>query len=374
MEELESFMKGSDHKAHDQAIFADQEEYAKYYRYIRKVFIAFLENLVSSASSTDEGGKQEVTILISYLARILKTIELMQLKYRYDKSHRVRIDMSSSSFPNVAEVRQMVSDHECRKDLTSRLGEVSLLKERVLDELKKSDEEPLVALDSLSKREYFNRLEPMDMFLLFNAGELLPLRTRVIQNRRSYLYHWAVYDVETNRPRIYILEFEYSGEQKFTAVSPDFPDFMDIIKRFGKGNSPLSEMAKLIDHELEYFHPKKLKRFDIGPIHGFYSKDEHPLSTFFSRHRLDNDAFIVWYEAETVLSEGEVLSKSGFFSKERPFQRYRIPSTDTECIRRKVTSVHKSLLAPHYVMQHLYADELCKEAIESVNGNLVTLP
>jgi hypothetical protein len=105
-----------------------------------------------------------------------------------------------------------------------------------------------------------------------------------------------------------------------------------------------------IDNDLPGVQPKVLKRTDIGPVYGRYSKDNHILSQVVQEH-FSNDDFVFLFNTEIIFSIGQ--RKGEKFSTEKLKQVFFVDESNKECIERMVSQVHKYMLTYHHVVQHL---------------------
>ena len=60
--------------------------------------------------------------------------------------------------------------------------------------------------------------------------------------------------------------------------------------------------------------PKVLKRIEIGPIFGKYSRDKHDYTILLRKH-FSEDQYIMPYKTEVVFSTGEKRTKSFFIER-----------------------------------------------------------
>ncbi|MEM7163768.1 MAG: hypothetical protein AAF487_15175, partial [Bacteroidota bacterium] len=264
-------------------------------------------------------------------------------------------------------------DYNLKDSFIESLPNALILKDKLIAKLRIQDEEPYDILDALSKRKYFNNLIPSSIYLMFNTGKLIEGTVRK-NGRRNFIHSFATYDMATNRPVIYVLDFEYSNsEEKLNKRNPDFIKYSNILENVSMGSKKPYDMVAFMDQELEWFHPKLLKKYDIGPLFGIYSKDEHAFTKFHKKHKLNNDHFIVYYEEEIVASVGEEQFKSKWLSSKVPLQKWHIDKNDPECAKRKVSKLNKYLIAPHQVVQLLLDDAKMSKIISPLRDNIVAI-
>jgi len=356
----------------DSLQFEQKDDYLDYFIYVKKAFKALNEHFISKLEES-RTKSVEKSVISYFITRLQRSIELLNLKYQYDQSHSVRVDLTDSSFPNHAELRQMKADFNLKDSFIDGLPNALILKDKLISKLRVQDEEPFEILDALSKRKYFNNLIPSAIYLMFNTGKLIEGSKRK-NGRRSFIHSFSTYDMATNRPIVYVIDFEYSNsEAKFNKHNEDFVKYSNMLENVSMSSKSPREMLAFMDQEMEFFHPKLLKKYDIGPLYGAYSKDKHAFTEFHKRHKMDNKHFIIYYEEEVVASVGEEMYKSQWLKSKIPLQEFYIKKEDPECAKRKISDLNKYLIAPHEVVQLLLDDPKMTKIITPLRDNLVAI-
>lgn len=356
----------------DRAEFENKDEYVEYFKYIKKAFKAFNKHL-SEKLYESANKKVERTVISYFITRLLRSIELLNVKYQFDNSHNIRIDLTDSSFPNHAELRQMKADYSLKDDFLEGLPNPLILKDKLISKLRTQDEEPMNILDALAKRKYYSSLYPSSIYLMYNRGRLL--HTGNARNGRlTYIYAWGTYDMALNRPQIFVMDIEYSGtERELDKNNEDFVKFENIIENISAGSQSLYELVSFVDQEIQTIHPKLIKKYDLGPLFGSYSKDESPFTKFHKRHNLDNEHYVLFYEEEVVVSVKEEVVKANWIGGKMPLQNFHIKSDDSACLKRKLSELNKYLIAPHKVFQLLLDDPEMESVLISVRNNMIAI-
>ncbi|MFK7756918.1 MAG: hypothetical protein AB8B53_08320 [Flavobacteriales bacterium] len=356
----------------DRAEFETKDEYEEYFKYITKAFKAFNTHLGKKLEESATK-KVERTVISYFITRLLRSIELLNGKYQFDNTHSIRVDLTESSFPNHAELRQMKADYNLKDDFLAGLPNALVLKDRLISKLRTQNEEPLDALDNLAKRKYYSSLYPSSIYLMYNRGRLLETG-KTNAGRPTFIYAWGTYDMALNRPQIFVMSVEYSGQEKaFENGNPDFEKFEDIVENISAGSQSIYEMVSFIDQELPNVHPKLIKKYDLGPLYGKYSKDESPYTKFYQRHGLSAKDYVFFYEEEIVASVNEGLVKASWISSKVPLQDFHIKTDDKECQKRKLSDVKKYLIAPHKVIQLLLDDPEMGLELMAVRNNMIAI-
>ena len=371
-EELQELLGNTGFGELDRAEFEQKDDYETYFEYVKFVFNAFYTHLgVKLGESSAK--KVERTVISYFLKRLLRSIELLNVKYQYDVSHSVRVDLTESSFPNHAELRQIKADYKLKNEFLEGLPNALILKDKLISRLRVRDEEPMDILDALAKRKYFTSLYPSSIYFMFNKGRLLEVEDRKSE-RKKYVYAWATYDMALNRPQIFVLDIEYSGEKPLTSdKNPTYAKLEEIIENISTGSQNIYEIITFVDQEMPDLHPKLIKKYDLGPLYGEYSKDESPFTLFHNRHNLSNEHFVLVYEEETVVSTSEAEVKSSWLSHSKPLQNFHVKADDPECVKRKLSGFNKTIIAPHKVIQLLLDDPEMNSVMQPLRNNMIAI-
>ncbi|NNC94435.1 MAG: hypothetical protein HKN92_02665 [Chitinophagales bacterium] len=333
----------------DRSILKGEDAYVEYFNYMRRVFTI----LIDSFNSRTLEDPEEINILKSFVQKFLNTIEALRLKYLYEQDYQMKIDLTDSSFPNHIELRNLEADMVVRDEELKKMPTEEALKRATLDYLFQEKEEPYPLLRQLGKLCYFKMLKKDRVFTTFQAGELVRLNEGFQKDTiRQYLFSWASYDSVTNRPFVYILIFDHNDHKnKLMGNKAAFLPFVNVCKKFTHNSGPLNVVARDIDEALEDVHPKVLKRIDLGPLYGAYSKDNHQMTNVIQKHFKQSE-FVFLFTTEIVFSIGEKKSK-GILSTDKLRQIFFVDESNKDCLERHVSQVDKFLLASHGVVQHL---------------------
>ncbi|MBK9289715.1 MAG: hypothetical protein IPN38_19140 [Flavobacteriales bacterium] len=103
-------MKTIDIESHftdlDRAILENNVEYERYFRFVTHIFDAFT-NTFAPKPGTEE---HEAHIVQDLSSRFLHTLRALGLKYLFEETDHLRIDLTASGFPNHLEIRKMAAD------------------------------------------------------------------------------------------------------------------------------------------------------------------------------------------------------------------------------------------------------------------------
>lgn len=351
---------------HDLVALEQREEHVKY---MTKTLTAFkaVEQIYALKKERDQEAVTEHDIILAFLGKLSSTFDLLRLKYLFHPSDRLKIDKSDSGFVNFYEITQLESDLS-RQDEQAPEDKGQELKEQILSSLLEQRKEPEKLLARMADTVYRRGLIREDLFLFFNEGHLLPLKTGSRKKRR-YLYYWACYDKRSNRPYIYLLDFKQDREEPALHEHQEtFERFMEVIRSEGARAPAVGIVAMAIDQRLESVHPKMLKRICIGPIYSQSFSVNLPEETEQLFAAGDEGRKFVFHLTEQfVFSAGQTVIKDqqalgSILTGERVRERFYIPkptdvdeySVYNELEAQKASLIRKTAIMPYKLHQHVH--------------------
>ena len=349
----------------DKTTLEGSDEYAGYFRYLQDTFDRLIESYRSRAIRNDRPRKdgsppddpREIAIIRDFVGQFLSTIEAFRMKYLCEPDVRLRFDPTDSSFPNHIEFRELEADLQRRDKMLRELPKVEVLKQAILDTLFKHRSVPKDLLRQLGQREYFLLLQRHatlggGLFREFTPGQLELIDEGGVTEPRRYLFSWGAFDVLTNRPHVYLLIFDQKqGGMRLDQDAEAYARFETSIRQHTNNTAPLRVIAHDIDAEYPHLFPKVLKRTDLGPLYGHYSKDDHLYTKLLRDHFAPEDR-VFRFTTEIIFSIGEKRTKS-FLSKGELRQIFFVDQSNAETMERHVSEVHKYMLATHPIVQYL---------------------
>ena len=348
-------MKTIDIESHftdlDRAILENNVEYERYFRFVTHIFDAFT-NTFAPKPGTEE---HEAHIVKDLSSRFLLTLRALGLKYLFEETDHLRIDLTASGFPNHLEIRKMAADLQQLKSGAVRPVSEETLKRELLDELIRGNSEPTPILQKLARSQYYKTIQEGGLMGEFMAGQLRELKVYdKAKHDKRFLCSWASFDTVTNRPFLYLMVFDNLPDPdgpRTERVDHD-PHFVDMIKRCTHNTAPLKVVASDIDEAYAWVHPKVLKRIDIGPILSMYDRTEDEQAKEMGRH-IPEGHFVMHVTTEIVFSVRQEKRSTGFLSKSELREVFHVDETNKDCMERMVSEVQKYLFTTHTVLQYL---------------------
>lgn len=359
---MDDLIKTDDEKGasihNDFALLGNKDEYAKYFNHLALVF----KLMLSAFSRKEENDSTEGGVVREFMGKLLFTIEALRLKSLYDPGHSLKIDLTESGFPNSIEITYLLNDLMTRDQALAQLPPRSILKQQMLDHIMSHKIPPPADLQWLvGKRDYLKMIDAEKLFLAFTPGKL-ELQSEN-DGSRSYRYTWGCYDLATNRPYIHILIFEQDKKEDPLEVGKTaYHQFMQTVTSEGSRVPDIGILALAIDDRVESIHPKILKRIAIGPVYSRFLLESSPLgdderqknvAPFLEKYGERDDDFVVFFRHETVFSERQVTVSRSFLRTPRVREVFYIPQMDPECVASKASLIHRYMLMPHTMAQHL---------------------
>ena len=289
-------------------------------RYFAK-FDRITQHLVRVASEIEEEGRltrTETRVLDRYLAAISATFRALNYKYlmtgRADGAPRLTFDRHESGFPVAQELMTMAVDAaQAGKHLAGMASEAEL-KDRMVRQIVRDLTVPTALQFALSQRLYYEALAQGGLFLTRNDPDAQFIQDR--GDRRQFLIHWAVYDTQANLPVVYLMDAEDSGRKPLPNDDRRWPLVSQGIMAQSVGGLKLLTIAQGFDKDFEAFHPKRLRRITLGPMHSKdFTLQSGPISTVLANADApDGEDWALVWTVEDLVSDREEDVKDGWFS------------------------------------------------------------
>ncbi len=292
-------------------------------RYFAK-FEGIMQHMLRVAGVMEVEGRlarEEVDILTRYAVRLTHTFKALGLKYLLVGRETGRffgsltMDVKESGFPVAAELMTMANDaQQARTHLANMPGDVAL-KDDMVRTILGDRKIPTKLQFALSQRLYYEELARGDLFWVQNDPEIQWIGN-LEGGRRRFRLHWASYDSQVNLPVIYLMELEDSGRTALPKDTRRWPEVQAHLSAQALGGLKLLTIAKGFDEDFADLHPKRLRRFHVGPMYSHaYTRQAGPLREVLAEARAPQgqDWALVWTEEE-LLSDRVIEEKAGWFS------------------------------------------------------------
>ncbi len=266
----------------------------------------------------------EVEVLGRHLIALGYTFRALANKYhmagRIDGPlpGKLTFDRTESGFPVHAELMQMASDAaQAGKHLKNMPGPEEL-KAQMVREIVGNLTIPTRLQFAMSQRLYYEELLQGDLFWpqmdpdAVWLGNLAEGR----EPRRRYLLHWAVYDSMQNIPTIYLMDVEDTGRTALPKDQERWPEVLAHLSAQAVAGLKLVTIASGFDRDFDDLHPKRLRRFHVGPMYSHsYTRQTGPLREVLedAKAPTGQDWALAW-TVEDLVSERVETEKAGWFS------------------------------------------------------------
>jgi|TARA_B110000908_G_scaffold155659_1_gene194072 hypothetical protein len=291
-------------------------------RYFRK-FEGIMAHITRVAGVMEAEGqlrRDEVNILTRHASALTYTFRALSYKYllvgrdtgRFFGS--LNIDTRESGFPMADEIITMANDAQQAARHLDQMPSKVELKSEMVGVILGERSVPTKLQFALSQRLYYEELTRGELFWARNDPEITWLGTE--GDRRRFLMHWAVYDSQVNLPVIYMMELEDSGKTALPKDQLHWPEVQAHLMVQALGGLKLMTIAKGFDEDFDDLHPKRLRRFHVGPMYSnAFTKQVGPLGEVLSQARAPagQDWALVWTEEE-LQSERVIEERDGWFS------------------------------------------------------------
>ncbi|MGC1495460.1 MAG: hypothetical protein WA790_06600 [Sulfitobacter sp.] len=292
-------------------------------RYFRK-FESIMQHMLHVAGVMEAEQKlnrDEVAILTRYAAKLTHTFKALSLKYllvgrdtgRFFGS--LTMDERDSGFPVAEEIMTMANDALQAAAHLENMASETTLKNEMVQTILGDRKVPTKLQFALSQRLYYEELAKGDLFWVHNDPQADWTGNKSDQ-RRTFRLHWATYDSQVNLPVIYLMELEDTGNIALPKDERRWPEVQAHLSAQALGGLKLVTIARGFDQDFEDLHPKRLRRFHLGPMYSHaYTRQAGPLREVLAEAKAPagQDWALVWTEEELV-SDRVIEEKSGWFS------------------------------------------------------------
>ncbi len=368
----------------DFALLEGNDDYTRYFNILMKAW-SLLLGLYKQRGSEDTFEARKIE---RSLERLLYTVRALRMKYSHTPADKrlLWVDLSDSGFPNAQDIGNLSVDLIKRQERLRDLMPVSMLKHIALDHMMKEQVEPTDVLWQISERTYLEMLESEKLFLPFNmVAEDIAIRpTKDRRGPRSYSCAWSCYDFRSNRPFVHLLTFDQDKDERpLEKGGPNQLKLLEVIQAEGSRVPDVGILAMAIDGALETIHPKILKRVGFGPLYTPFllekevkqPRDETLLDPPSDKPKVllellsqyaEDDEFILCFTDEIVFSKQQRILPTSHVR-----EIFYLPNDDPEAYAKRASVIHKYVLMPHSVSQHL-TSEIIGQVPELQNAQVVT--
>jgi len=278
-------------------------------RYFRK-FDGIMQHMLRVAGVMEAEGalsKDEVAILARYATMLSYTFKALSLKYLLVGRNTGRffgsltIDKRESGFPVTEEIMTMANDAQQAASHLAGTASVEALKDQMVRTILGDRQIPTKLQFALSQRLYYEELQKGQLFWVRNDPQA----------------EWLGNDAQgRNLPVLYLMELEDSGQTALPKDQYRWPEVQAHLSAQALGGLKLVTIARGFDEDFADLHPKRLRRFHLGPMYSHaYTKQKGPLREVLAEANAPEgqDWALVWTEEE-LRSDRVVEEKSGWFS------------------------------------------------------------
>ena len=293
-------------------------------RYFRK-FERITAHLVEVARAMQEARRLsalDVRVLTGYLRAMGATFEALSLKYLMtgrgtgNAFGSLEIDIEESGFPVFAELMTMANDaQQAERHLRGMMSE-SDLKNEMVSVIVGALKVPVKLQYALSQRMYYQTLVNTPLFWAQNDPVAVWLDEREEEGRRRYLLHWAVFDSQINLPTVYLMELEDTGRHALPKDQHRWPEAQSHLMAQSVAGLKLVTIAKGFDEDFDDLHPKRLRRFRIGPMYSSaFTRQAGPIRQVLEdAGSAEGEDWTLAWTMEELESERVKKERKGWFS------------------------------------------------------------
>ncbi|CTQ57701.1 MAG: hypothetical protein RIE06_00760 [Roseibium album] len=304
----------------DHRVLEEAHETRRYFAKFERI-ITHLQGVADSVVSENTALFSEIPILKQYLEALSGTFTALSYKYLLagrvsDKMpNLLSIDRQDSGFPIYQELLEMANDAMQAENHLRSLPVMRDLKVAMVNHILREQTAPVNLQFAASERQYYEQLNTATLFWARNDPRLA-WTGNVTEARRKYRIHWAVYDSLQNIPLIYVMDLEDSGKRPLAKDERRWPRVQGHLTAQSSAGLKLLTIARGFDHDFADLHPKRLRRFYVGPMYSHtFTQQSGPLREVLAQagQKPGEDWALAW-TTETLVASGTEQESTGFFS------------------------------------------------------------
>jgi len=343
----------------DHGAIEDAHATRRYFNKFEKI-IGHLSQVAAMTTDDKEVLEREIPILQDYLDALANTFTALSYKYLF--AGRVSsflpdlldIDRQESGFPIYQELLQMASDAMQAEKHLKTLPSLQKLKQDMVRHILNEHSTPSEFQFAASQRLYYGKLAEKNSFWAQNDPQA-SWQGNIGPSRRKYLVHWACYDSQLNIPVIYLMDLEDSGSSAIVKDERRWPRVQAQLMAQSSASLKLVTIARGFDEDFDDLHPKRLRRFFIGPMYSHaFTEQTGPLREVLAdaSGKEGMDWALAW-TVETLVSSKTEKKSTGFFSSAER-QVYQLdPFDGMGAAEKGLTHQQRSLILPQRPYQVL---------------------
>ncbi len=304
----------------DHGAIEDAHATRRYFNKFEKI-IGHLSEVAEMTTDDKEVLEREIPILQNYLDALANTFKALSYKYLFAGRmssllpELLDIDRQESGFPIYQELLQMASDAIQKEKHLKNLPDMQKLKQDMVRHILNEHSTPSEFQYAASQRLYYGQLTDKNLFWAQNDPQA-SWQGNIGPSRRKYLVHWALYDSQLNIPVIYLMDLEDSGSSAIVKDERRWPRVQAQLMAQSSASLKLVTIARGFDEDFDDLHPKRLRRFFVGPMYSHaFTEQTGPLRDVLADASGQEglDWSLAW-TIETLISERTEKKSTGFFS------------------------------------------------------------
>jgi hypothetical protein len=282
--------------------------------------VGHLPRVAATMQAEGALSKLDVQILSAYIGALAASFRALGHKYLMTGretgalSGALTIDRIDSGFPVFRELLLMANDAQQAQRHLAGMAAPDALKDQMVRQILTDLTVPTKLQFALSQRLYYQALAEGELFWATN--DPVAHWTHDLGARRAYTLHWAVYDSQTNLPHVYLMEVEDDGPRALPTDTGRWPEAQRHLISQSVGGLKLLTIAQGFDTDFPTLHPKRLRRFHLGPMYSAtYTLQTGPLREVLGE--AGGDDWALAWTVETLESQRVEVEKGWFSSTER---------------------------------------------------------
>ena len=291
-------------------------------RYFAKfdTITGYLPGVANELEAEGRLNRAELQIIGGYVRQVAASFRALSFKYLMTGRTsgplpgNPTFDRHESGFPIAQELMAMAVDAQQSQMHLAEMASETELKDRMIRAIVGDLQVPAKLQFALSQRLYYEALAAGGLFWVRNDPQAQWVSET--EGRRKYLLHLAIFDTQINLPILYLMDLEDSGTTPLPKSSSRWPSVQAHLMAQSASGLKLLTIAQGFDVDFDDLHPKRLRRFYLGPMYSHdFTLQSGPISEVLTTAKAEpaEDWALVW-TLEDLRSERTEEVKEGWFS------------------------------------------------------------
>jgi hypothetical protein len=339
-----------------------------------------------------DGHELNSEAVLPILARMRNALGAFENRLAFTSAFKVA--QADSGFPAFQHILELQNDRARAAERLGQLPEPQALRAEMANHILTRKTFPAELKADLAERLYLEGIKDGAFPAALDLPDTIRIGVNPDNKRPRVIVRWAAFDGVANLPMAYLATIEDSTDnvmrdlvRKDGTLNPKAgvklpvggllnPDLARAFDAFAEKNASYSlspvTIATNLDRDFATLHPKLLRRIVLGPFWtDGVTRNNAVVSDVLSRIRKPENAWLMTWTVQDIVSKNEIAEVKGFFSSEPARQEFHIETGDLEAAQMGVTAYEKHALVPHEAYQALWASGEARKVFDGYKVHII---